>query len=81
MIIHNDVQLDFDDVLIAPQTTTINHRGDVEIVREYKHLGVCGVPIISANMPFQRNCKSLGLRTSSTTFTRNRLTSLSKAFS
>lgn len=50
MIIHNDVQLDFDDVLIAPQTTTINHRGDVEIVREYKHLGVCGVPIISANM-------------------------------
>ncbi|CAJ0610702.1 unnamed protein product [Cylicocyclus nassatus] len=50
MIIHNDVQLDFDDVLIAPQTTTINHRGDVEIVREYKHLGVCGIPIISANM-------------------------------
>lgn len=50
MIIHNDVQLDFDDVLIAPQTTTINHRGDVEIVREYKYLGVCGVPIISANM-------------------------------
>lgn len=50
MIIHNDVQLDFDDVLIAPQTTTINHRGDVEIVREYKHLEVCGVPIISANM-------------------------------
>ena len=50
MIIHNDVQLDFDDVLIAPQTTTINHRWDVEIVREYKHLEVCGVPIISANM-------------------------------
>ena len=50
MIIHNDVQLDFDDVLIAPQTTTINHRGEVEIEREYKHLGVCGVPVISANM-------------------------------
>lgn len=50
MIIHNDVQLDFDDVLIAPQTTTINHRGDVEIVREYKYLGVYGIPIISANM-------------------------------
>jgi len=50
MIIHNDIQLDFDDVLIAPQTTTINHRGEVNIEREYKHLGVCGVPVISANM-------------------------------
>ena len=50
MIIHNDIQLDFDDVLIAPQTTTINHRGEVDIVREYKHLEVFGVPIISANM-------------------------------
>lgn len=50
MIIHNDVQLDFDDVLIAPQITTINHREEVDIVREYKHLGVYGVPIISANM-------------------------------
>lgn len=50
MIIHNDIQLDFDDVLIAPQTTTINHRGEVDIVREYKRLDVFGVPIISANM-------------------------------
>ena len=50
MIIHNDVQLDFDDVLIAPQTTTINHRGEVDIVRDYKHLEVFGVPIVSANM-------------------------------
>lgn len=50
MIIHNDVQLDFDDVLIAPQTTTINHRGEVDIVREYKYLDVRGIPIISANM-------------------------------
>ena len=50
MIIHNDVQLDFDDVLIAPQTTTINHRGEVDIVREYKYLDVRGIPIVSANM-------------------------------
>ena len=50
MIIINDTQLDFDDVLIAPQTTTINHRGEVDIFREYKHLDVCGIPIISANM-------------------------------
>lgn len=50
MLIHNDIQLDFDDVLIAPQTTTINHRGEVDIVREYKHLDVSGIPIISANM-------------------------------
>lgn len=50
MIIHNDIQLDFDDVLIAPQTTTINHRGEVDIVRDYKHLEVFGVPIVSANM-------------------------------
>ena len=50
MIIHNDVQLDFDDVLIAPQTTTINHRGEVDIVREYKYLDTFGIPIVSANM-------------------------------
>ena len=50
MLIHNDIQLDFDDVLIAPQTTTINHRGEVEIERDYKHLEVFGVPIMSANM-------------------------------
>lgn len=50
MLIHNDIQLDFDDVLIAPQTTTINHRGEVEIERDYKHLEVFGIPIMSANM-------------------------------
>lgn len=60
MIIHNDIQLDFDDVLIAPQTTTINHRGEVDVVREYKQLiekcqkdsitYIKGCPIISSNM-------------------------------
>lgn len=49
MIIENDIQLDFDDVLIAPQTTTINHRGEVDIVRDFK-CGLTCVPIMSANM-------------------------------
>ena len=34
----NDVQLDFDDVLIVPQTTSINHREEVEVVRRFKQL-------------------------------------------
>lgn len=50
MLIHNDVQLDFEDVLIAPQTTTINHRGEVDIVRDFKHFGMKCIPIMSANM-------------------------------
>ena len=50
MIIHNDVQLDFDDVLIAPQTTTINHRAEVDIIRVFKDLKLRCVPIMSANM-------------------------------
>lgn len=50
MIIHNDIQLDFDDVLIAPQTTTINHRGEVDIIRHFKSLNLRCVPIMSSNM-------------------------------
>jgi len=50
MLIHNDIQLDFDDVLIAPQTTTINHRGEVDIVRNFKYIDMKCIPIISANM-------------------------------
>ena len=50
MLIHNDIQLDFDDVLIAPQTTTINHRGEVDIVRDFKHFKMKCIPIMSANM-------------------------------
>lgn len=38
MHILNDIQLDYNDVLIAPQTTTINHRGEVEIIRNFKTL-------------------------------------------
>lgn len=33
-----DIQLDYSDVLIAPQTTDINHRGEVEVVRHFKQL-------------------------------------------
>lgn len=50
MIIHNDIQLDFDDVLIAPQTTTINHRGEVDIIRNFQKIPLRCVPIMSANM-------------------------------
>ena len=38
MQIINEIQLDFDDVLIRPQTTNINHRSEVEIERHFKQL-------------------------------------------
>lgn len=38
MQIINDIQLDYNDVLIVPQTTTINHRGEVEVERHFKQL-------------------------------------------
>jgi len=38
MQIISDIQLDYNDVLIVPQTTTINHRGEVEVVRNFKQL-------------------------------------------
>lgn len=38
MHIINDIQLDYCDVLIKAQTTNINHRGEVEIVRHFKQL-------------------------------------------
>lgn len=51
MQIITDVQLDYSDVLIVPQTTTINHRGEVEVVREFKQLnGFKCCPIMNANM-------------------------------
>lgn len=49
-IIH-DIQLDYCDVLITPQTTIINHRGDVEVIRDFKQLpGFKCCPIMNANM-------------------------------
>ena len=38
MQIISDIQLDYSDVLIVPQTTTINHRGEVEVERHFKQL-------------------------------------------
>lgn len=38
MQIISDIQLDYNDVLIVPQTTTINHRGEVEVERHFKQL-------------------------------------------
>ena len=51
MHIINDIQLDYCDVLIKPQTTSVNHRGDVNIKRHFKDLldfDCC--PIMNANM-------------------------------
>ena len=59
MQIIDEIQLDYDDVLIKPQITSINHRAEVEIVREFKTLkrDVGGhinefhcCPIMNANM-------------------------------
>ena len=43
-------QLDFNDVLIVPQATTINHRGEVDIVRKFKNIDLNCCPIMNANM-------------------------------
>jgi GMP reductase len=54
MIIHNDVKLDFNDVLLQPRPTVVTSRQEVDLSVEYttKHSGVSikGIPIISANM-------------------------------
>lgn len=46
----NSEQLDFNDVLIVPQATTINHRGEVDIVRKFKNIDLNCCPIMNANM-------------------------------
>lgn len=46
----NNEQLDFNDVLIVPQATTINHRGEVDIVRKFKNIDLNCCPIMNANM-------------------------------
>lgn len=38
MQIINDIQLDFDDVLIKPQASNLNHRSEVEVERHFKQL-------------------------------------------
>ena len=46
----SDVQLDYSDVLIVPQTTSINHRGEVDVVRDFKKLLIKACPIMNSNM-------------------------------
>ena len=50
MHIINDLQLDFCDVLIRPQTTFLNHRGEVDVVRKFKHIDLEACPVMAANM-------------------------------
>lgn len=54
MKIEDDIKLDFDDVFIKPQKSTIRSRNDVHLTREYtfKHSGKSyyGIPIMAANM-------------------------------
>lgn len=48
--VKDEIQLDFDDVLIEPRISTINHRAEVDIIRTFKDLKMRCVPIMSANM-------------------------------
>ena len=54
MRIIDEIQLDFDDVLIAPQRSTLNSRSEVEPWREFKNLigthSFDCIPITAANM-------------------------------
>jgi IMP dehydrogenase/GMP reductase len=53
MRIEDGVYLDFQDVLLKPKRSTINSRGDIGLVRNFKFLSGniwAGVPIISSNM-------------------------------
>ncbi|XP_053203705.1 GMP reductase 1-like [Panonychus citri] len=52
--INNDIKLDFKDVLIVPQSSTLKSRSEVDLNRTMKFKNsnqeYCGVPIIAANM-------------------------------
>lgn len=55
MKIRDGIGLDFDDVLIVPQRSTIQSRSQVDLTRDYKFINSeniinVGVPIIAANM-------------------------------
>lgn len=54
MIIHNDIQLDFDDVLIRPNKSLINSRSEVRLERKYRFRWtgdeIAGVFIMNSNM-------------------------------
>jgi len=52
----NEIKLDFDDVLIAPQRSTLTSRSDIDVGRTFRFYHSPrtwnGVPIICANMSF-----------------------------
>ena len=54
MLIYNDIQLDFDDVLIRPSKSLLNSRSEVNLEREYKfkwsNTTIKGIFIINSNM-------------------------------
>jgi GMP reductase len=60
MRFENDMKLDYKDVLIRPQRSTLTSRKDVDLKRKFKYVNYrpdvieevdyCGVPIMAANM-------------------------------
>lgn len=50
MQIISDTQLDFCDVLIRPQSSSLNHRSEVETERNFKKFCLNACPIMNANM-------------------------------
>jgi len=54
--ISNEIKLDFDDVLIEPQRSTLTSRSNIELVREFRFYHSTriwnGIPIMCANMSF-----------------------------
>ena len=61
----NETKLDFDDVLIAPQRSTLTSRSDIDISRSFHFYHSPriwkGVPIICANMSFCSFSMAIGL--------------------
>ena len=52
MRIENEIQLDFDDVLIRPKRSTLKSRSEVSLIRDFsfKETVWSGIPIVSSNM-------------------------------
>src|SRR6266853_745434 len=48
MILHDDVKLDYDDVMLVPQAGSVNSRSEVVLTRDI--FGIQTVPMIAANM-------------------------------
>ena len=56
MKIEQDIKLDFQDVLLVPQRSTIQSRADVKLIREFQFYHSpkiwTGIPIMISNMDF-----------------------------